>query len=152
MVLYRCVTHTRHLTLHNFHTGNTIPCYLIFRYCLILFSVSWFLSVSVSVSVSVSASALALFQAFSSAQERQERELADLELQRSDSESIRQRASPTQEQQQEEKSDEEMVENMFGFLPDATERRAETRQEETQVTPPRRRRTRNKETLEKVIK
>ncbi|KAB5550675.1 hypothetical protein PHYPO_G00056580 [Pangasianodon hypophthalmus] len=69
--------------------------------------------------------------AFLSAQERQEQELAAVELQRTLSKTNRQ-TSETQDKREEDKSDEEMVENMFGFLPDATEGQEEPRQDSTQ--------------------
>lgn len=110
-----------------------------------VFSVSWFL--------------LVMFQAFSSAQERQERdlaarehaareqaarehaarelaaqELAALELRRRLNETVSQ-TSETQDKQKEDKHDEKVVEDMFGFLTNSTESQKEPRQRRSQVTP-----------------
>lgn len=76
-----------------------------------------------------------LFQAFLSAQKRQEQELEALELQRRLNQTKRQISEP-EETQEEDTSHEEIVENAFGFLPSATEREEEPRQDRTQVTPP----------------
>lgn len=73
-----------------------------------------------------------------SAQEQQERELADLKLQCM----LRETIPQTQEQQQfrtttvQTPSDEEMLDNVFGFLPNSTERPKEPGQDARQVTPP----------------
>lgn len=82
-----------------------------------------------------------------SAQEQQEQELADLKLQCMLRETVPQtqeqqqfRTTPvqTQEQEEEDKSDEEMLEHVFGFLPKSTEGQTEKGQDASQVTPPRR--------------
>lgn len=86
-----------------------------------------------------------------SAQEREERELEALELQRRHIETNRQ-TSETEDSEEEETSHEEMVEKEFQFLPTPTERSEEPRQDDTQVTSWRRHGTRNKETLAKIIK
>ncbi|KAG7321570.1 hypothetical protein KOW79_014428 [Hemibagrus wyckioides] len=69
--------------------------------------------------------------AFLSAQKRQERELAALELQRRLNQTKRQISEP-EETQEEDTSHEEMVENAFRFLPSATESEEEPRQDRTQ--------------------
>ncbi|XP_060754217.1 unconventional myosin-VIIa [Neoarius graeffei] len=70
-------------------------------------------------------------EAFFSAQERQEQELAALELQRTHNETNH-HTSETGDKQDEDKHDEKMVENIFGFLPASTEKQEEPRQNSTQ--------------------
>ncbi|KAK2831780.1 hypothetical protein Q7C36_016866 [Tachysurus vachellii] len=69
--------------------------------------------------------------AFLSAQEREERELEALELQRRHIETNRQ-TSETEDSEEEDTSHEEMVEKEFQFLPSPTERSEEPRQDNTQ--------------------
>lgn len=71
-------------------------------------------------------------QMFSTTQTRQILGLVNMELRSRLSESIP-HVGQAQDLQDEENSDEKMVENMFGFLPNSTERREDPRQDDTQV-------------------